>query len=59
MKKSRDERKKKLDVLEKYYKKICSPNITETTWKEELKELDVVITKHSKDWLYMERKTYN
>ena len=59
METARVAREKKLKDLEKYYKHILSDDIVKTTWIEELKELDNVITKGTNDpkgWLYNERK---
>jgi DNA topoisomerase-2 len=59
METARISRAKKLKELEKYYKNIMSDDIVNTTWLEELKELDDVIIKGTtseKGWLYNERK---
>lgn len=59
METARIARAKKIKELESYYKHIMSDDIVKTTWLEELKELDDVITKGTtseKGWLYNERK---
>ena len=59
METARIARAKKLKELEKYYKHIMSDDIVKTTWLEELKELDDVITKGTTSelgWLCSERK---
>jgi DNA topoisomerase-2 len=59
METARITRAKKLKELEEYYKMIMSPNIVNTTWVSELKELNDVITRgmtDEKGWLCGERK---
>lgn len=59
MEMARTARAKKLKETEEYYDHIMSNDIVKTTWLNELKELDIVITKgitSDKGWLYNERK---
>lgn len=59
MEEARIARAKKLKELEDLYNHIISDNIIKQTWLEELKELDIIITKGTTDdrgWLHSERK---